>query len=131
MGNPRTRGRTVSWCIGSSLNILRDAGMITNPVEIVSGGARGVDSLGAKYAKDNNIPVKYFIPDWEGQGKIAGFIRNQAMADYAECLIAIRIANGKSNGTDDMIRRAVKNDLIVLQYTIDWDSIELVSRRKT
>lgn len=41
------------------------------PLEIVSGGARGADRLGEKYAKENNYKVKKFIPDWE-KGRSAG-----------------------------------------------------------
>ena len=85
----------------------------------MSGGARGVDTLGAKYGQAYNIPVQYFIPDWDTLGKGAGFIRNQQMADYADCLIAIRAATGKSKGTDDMIARAVKNKLMVCVYFVD------------
>ena len=34
---------------------------------IISGGARGADSLAKQYALENNIPIKIFYPDW---GKI-------------------------------------------------------------
>ena len=43
---------------------------------IVSGGARGADSLGARYAQENNIPLIEFTPDWKKHGKSAGFKRN-------------------------------------------------------
>jgi hypothetical protein len=96
-----------------------DLSEVISSLTIVSGGAKGVDTLGAKYGQTYNIPVKYFIPDWDTLGKKAGFIRNQQMADYADCLIAIRTATGKSNGTDDMIARAVKNKLMVCVYFVD------------
>ena len=69
--------------------------------EIVSGGARGVDRLGEKYARENNIPIKQFLPDWENLGKVAAIIRNQEMAFYADALIAIW--DSKSRGTKHMI----------------------------
>ena len=31
------------------------------PVEIVSGGVRGTDRLGERYAKDRRLPVKIFL----------------------------------------------------------------------
>lgn len=44
--------------------------------EIVSGGAVGADKLGERFANENNIPTKIFLPDWEKYGKSAGFKRN-------------------------------------------------------
>ena len=32
---------------------------------IVSGGAKGADKLAEKYAKENKIPTKIFIPNWK------------------------------------------------------------------
>lgn len=69
--------------------------------EVVCGGARGADSLGARWAKENNIPVKYFLPDWNSYGIIAGIIRNHQMGDYADYLVAFW--DEKSRGTEDMI----------------------------
>ncbi len=49
-------------------------------VEIVSGQARGADSLGEKYAKEKGYKLKLFPADWS-QGKMAGMIRNKQMAE--------------------------------------------------
>ena len=57
--------------------------------EIVSGGARGVDILGERYARESNIPIKRFLPDWDKFGKKAGILRNQDMGNYADALIAV------------------------------------------
>ena len=95
--------------------------------EIVSGTAKGVDSLGERWAEENNIPIKRFPAPWDdikdkpeieiGQNKFgkkywkrAGAFRNQQMADYADALIAI--TNG-SSGTADMIERAAKKGLTI------------------
>lgn len=43
--------------------------------EIVCGGARGADALGAEWAKKNGVPVKYFNAKWEKYGRAAGIIR--------------------------------------------------------
>ena len=40
--------------------------------EIICGGAKGADALGEKYAKENNIPIKYFLADWNKYGKGGG-----------------------------------------------------------
>ena len=39
---------------------------------LVSGGARGADSLGEKWADDNNIQTLIFPADWDKHGKKAG-----------------------------------------------------------
>ena len=74
--------------------------------EVISGGARGVDSLGERYAKEHAIPLVIFPADWDNQGNVAGIIRNNRMAKYAEALIAIW--DGKSKGTENMISEAGK-----------------------
>lgn len=84
--------------------------------EIVSGKARGVDSLGEIYAALNDLPVKEFPADWNKFGKSAGFIRNKQMADYAEALIAVwdRESAGTKNMIDTMFK--LKKPLYV-EYT--------------
>ena len=79
-------------------------------VEIVSGGARGADKLGERYAKEHNLRLKIFPADWDKYGKRAGYIRNTEMAEYANCLIAFW--DGKSKGTAHMIVLAPKYDLM-------------------
>lgn len=79
--------------------------------EIVCGKARGADTLGERWGIENNIPIKYFIPDWDGLGKRAGFVRNSEMGDYADMLVAFW--DGKSKGTEQMISYARKKGIIV------------------
>jgi len=71
------------------------------PTEIVSGGARGVDQLGERFAREKGIIIKKFIPYWNTLGKKAGMLRNKDMGDYADCLIALW--DGESRGTKQMI----------------------------
>lgn len=68
--------------------------------EIVSGGARGVDTLGERYAREHNYPLKRFPADWIRYGRAAGPIRNKQMAEYADVLIAF---SSGSRGTENMI----------------------------
>ena len=70
-------------------------------LEVVSGGARGVDALGEKWAQIHNISARRFPADWDGLGKRAGYVRNVQMAEYADALIAVW--DGKSKGTAHMI----------------------------
>jgi len=78
-------------------------------IEIVSGTARGADSLGAKYAKERGYTVKEFAPQWDKFGKSAGYKRNAEMADYADALIAFW--DGESKGTNHMINLAKEKNI--------------------
>ncbi len=71
---------------------------------IISGGARGADSLAERYAQNNKIPFLLFPANWDRYGKQAGFMRNQQIVDEADHMIAIPSPNSK--GTRDSIRRA-------------------------
>lgn len=73
--------------------------------EIVSGGARGADSMAARYAREHNIKLTEFIPDWS-IGKHAGHVRNQLIIDSADVIIAFW--DNHSPGTKDSIRKAKK-----------------------
>lgn len=84
---------------------------IKDTIEIVSGGAKGADSLGERYAKENGYSLKVFPADWERFGKAAGYMRNVEMARYADALLAFW--DGKSCGTMHMIQIAYNYDLKV------------------
>lgn len=83
--------------------------------EIISGGADGADKLGEQYAKENNIPTKIFIPDWDKNGSVAGFMRNTDIIENAEFVVAFW--DGQSKGTKDSIDKAVAAKKKVLIIT--------------
>ena len=70
---------------------------VTDADEIVSGGARGVDTLAAEYAKQNGIKLTEFLPEYDKYGKGATLIRNKQIVDYSDKIIAFW--DGKSKGT--------------------------------
>lgn len=78
-------------------------------IEVVSGGAKGADALGEKYAREKEYPVIKFPANWKKNGKAAGPIRNKKMAEYADALIAFW--DGKSKGTKNMIYLAREHKL--------------------
>jgi len=84
----------------------------THRIEIVSGTCRGADKLGERYATERGLPIKRFPADWGSNGKAAGPIRNQQMADYADALIAFW-GGDKSGGTWDMLLKAYKSQLLI------------------
>lgn len=87
---------------------------------VVSGKAKGVDTLGEAWAKARGIPVHPYpvLPaDWARYGYSAGPRRNQRMAENADALIAIW--DGISRGTKDMIDRALKMGLRVWVHIVE------------
>lgn len=80
-------------------------------VIIVSGAARGADSLGERYAKEEGLRLESFPANWKEHGNKAGPIRNIEMAKVANALVAFW--DQKSRGTDHMIRVAKRMDLKV------------------
>ena len=72
-----------------------------NQICIISGCARGADSLGERYAKEKGMMIEKCPADWDKLGKSAGYKRNQQMALIADALIAFW--DGKSKGTEHMI----------------------------
>jgi len=78
---------------------------------VVSGGAKGADSLGEQWAKENNIPTVIFKPDWDKYGKSAGFIRNQDIVKNSDMIVVFW--DKISKGTKSSIDLCVKSGKIV------------------
>lgn len=79
---------------------------------IICGKAKGTDTLGERFAKEQGYKIKYFPADWNTYGKSAGFVRNIEMPENADALIAFW--NGKSSGAKHMIETAKKYKLKIL-----------------
>lgn len=83
-------------------------------VEIVSGGAKGADYLGEKYASEKKYMLTKFPANWDKYDKSAGVIRNIEMAKYADALVAFW--DKKSRGTQHMIKVAAEYGLDIRIY---------------
>ncbi len=70
----------------------------------VSGGCKGTDMLGERYAKENGYEIERYIADWDRYGKSAGPKRNKEMAEISDFVICFW--DGKSRGTESMINYA-------------------------
>ncbi len=68
---------------------------------VISGGAKGADTLGERYANENGFTIERYLPDWRQHGKKAGPIRNREMAEVADYVICFW--DGRSRGTKSMI----------------------------
>lgn len=84
-------------------------------VIIISGTARGADTLGEHFAYDYGIDIRRFPAKWDELGKSAGIIRNCEMVNYAGQATGVLFAfwDGKSRGTKHMITCAKKRGLEV------------------
>ena len=70
---------------------------------IVSGGAKGADTLSEQFAKEHGYKILIFKPDWNTYGKAAGPIRNTTKT---------------SVGTYDSIRKAKQKGIPVFIYNV-------------
>jgi hypothetical protein len=68
---------------------------------LVSGAAKGADSLGEKWAIENQITTLIFPANWKKYGKQAGFIRNVDIIKNCDYVIAFW--DNKSKGTKHSI----------------------------
>lgn len=98
--------------------------------KIISGGAKGADTLAIEYAKDNQIEHEEYLANWKDMSEpclkkvgrygeynaLAGINRNTILAEKASIIIAFW--NGKSKGTHDMIEKGkrFKKNTIIIYY---------------
>jgi len=73
-------------------------------IEIVSGGAKGVDQLAERYADEHQIPLRIYSAEWSTYGKSAGLRRNAQIVEHASHVLAF--LHEKSRGTRNTIRLA-------------------------
>lgn len=90
-----------SRSIIDEVGIVKVLSAYDNITEVVSGGAKGVDSIAEKYAKDSGIRTNIFLPEWKKYGKRAGFVRNVTLIDNSDMIIAFW--DGISRGTKHSI----------------------------
>ena len=100
--------------------ILRDRD--EQEIEIISGTARGADTLGEQYALKYGYKLVRYPADWNNYGRRAGYLRNANMARYAimDSSLGILIAfwDGISRGTKSMIDLATQYGLEV--YVVNF-----------
>lgn len=89
---------------------------------IISGHARGADSLGELFARENHLQLEVYPADWSTHGKGAGHIRNAEMAQVSDCLVAFW--DGESKGTKNMINNMKRLGKPVLIYNYITNTYE-------
>lgn len=106
-----SRGFNDPRLVASTMNSVLEKFEVT---EVVSGGARGADTLGEQWAKAHGIPTRVFLADWDRFGKSAGFRRNHDI--IAGCDLCVAFWDGASRGTAHSLglaREAGKRILVV------------------
>ena len=74
--------------------------------KIISGGAKGIDTLAEQYAEQNGLKKIIIKPEYEKYGKAAPIKRNETMVELADAVLVIW--DGKSKGTKYTIDYAKK-----------------------
>ena len=102
--------------IGSRNLTIDDLGryLPAETTEIVSGGARGVDTSAREYAMANSIRLTEFLPEYERYKKGAPLKRNLQIIEYADMVVAFW--DGKSKGTKFVIDNCNKIGKKVIVY---------------
>lgn len=103
--------------IGSRGLVVKNLGKYLPPdtTEIVSGGARGIDACAEQYARENGIPIKVFLPEYNKYGKGAPLKRNIQIIDYADMVLAFW--DGASHGTKFVIDKCREKGKKVIIFT--------------
>ena len=87
--------------------------------EIVSGGARGIDTCAKNYAVKNNIKLTEFLPKYEKFGKVAPLMRNDEIIEYADMVLGFW--DGKSRGTQYVIGECLKRGKRIVYIPLKGD----------
>lgn len=94
-------------CGSRNLNSFNIDNYIDNyDIELVNGGAYGVDTLAQRWAERHGIKYQLFIPDYKNYGKFAPLKRDSEMVD--DCDTVVAFWDGLSKGTKYTIEYALK-----------------------
>ena len=74
--------------------------------EIISGGAKGVDTCAKEYAFSHDIKIREYLPEYEKYGRAAPLKRNITIIQNADLVLAFW--DGKSKGTKFVIDNCKK-----------------------
>ena len=84
--------------------------------EIVSGGARGIDTCAKNYALEHDLKLTEFLPEYSRYGRGAPLRRNITIIEYADLVLAFW--DGKSSGTKFVIDNCKKRNIPVEVHRI-------------
>ena len=85
--------------------------------EIVTGGAKGVDTCAEEYALAHNIKLTKFLPEYSKYRKSAPLKRNIQIIEYSDLVLAFW--DGSSRGTKYVIDNCDKLNTPVRVFTFE------------
>lgn len=99
--------------IGSRNLTVKDLGVYLpeDVTEIVSGGAKGIDSCAREYALAHGIKLTEFLPEYSRYGRSAPIKRNITIIENADLVLAFW--DGSSRGTKFVIDECKKRGIPV------------------
>ena len=88
-----------------------------NTTEIVSGGAKGIDTCARKYAISHGIKLTEFLPEYSRYGRGVPLKRNLKIIEYADVVIAFwdRQSKGTKNVIENCKKLNVKVDVHIIE----------------
>lgn len=98
--------------------LLKETLDVYNISEIISGAARGADTLARLYGQDMGIPVLEFPALWDKYGRAAGPIRNREMLKQRPDLV-VGFIHPDSRGTKDMLSISREAGIPVKEINIE------------
>ena len=84
--------------------------------EIVSGGARGIDTCARNYAQLHGLKLTEFLPEYDKYGRGAPLRRNITIIEYSDLVLAFW--DGRSRGTKYVIDNCKKQNTPVVVYRL-------------
>ena len=84
--------------------------------EIISGGARGVDTSAREYALSHGLKLTEYLPEYDKYGRGAPLKRNITIIKNADLVLAFW--DGSSKGTKYVIENCKKRNIPVQVYLI-------------
>ncbi len=104
--------------IGSRNLTVEDLGQYLpeGTTEIVSGGAKGVDTCAREYALAKGLKLTEFLPEYNRYGRGAPLKRNLQIIDYADLVVAFW--DGRSRGTEYMIDNCKKRNKKIYLFVL-------------
>lgn len=99
--------------VGSRNLTVKDLGVYLpeDVTEIVSGGAKGIDSCAREYALAHGIKLTEFLPEYSRYGRSAPIRRNITIIENADLVLAFW--DGSSRGTKFVIDECKKRGIPV------------------
>lgn len=100
-------------CIEHSKEFNPDDNWLPTDITIISGKARGADTLAADFAVVNFCVLEEYPADWKTYGKSAGHIRNKQMLEEGKPDLVVAFPGGR--GTENMVSIAEKAGVPVIK----------------